>query len=81
MLDYSETYPNAVIRYHESDTILHGDTDAAYLVLPKSSSCIAGHFYLSNHPPPNDTPKPKLNGPILNICQKLENVAASSAEA
>ena len=29
LLDYAETYPNAAIRYHESNMILHGDMDAA----------------------------------------------------
>ena len=61
--------------------ILRGDTDSAYLVLPKARSCITGHFYLSDHPPPTDTPKPKLNGPILTVCQTLKNVVASAAEA
>ena len=61
--------------------IIHGDTDAAYLVLPKARSRIAGHFYLSNHPPPTDTPKPKLNGLILTVCQTLKNIVASAAEA
>ena len=28
LLDYAETYPNAAIRYHESNMILHGDMDA-----------------------------------------------------
>ena len=72
LLDYSETYPNAVIRYHESDMIIHGDIDAAYLVLPKALSHIAGHFYLSDQPPPTDTPKPKLYGPILTVRQTLK---------
>ena len=55
-LNYASTYPNAAIRYHSSEVILHGDMDAAYLVLPKSFSLIAGHFYLSDYPPPTDTP-------------------------
>ena len=28
-------HPNAIIRYHASDMILHVDTNAVYLVLPK----------------------------------------------
>ena len=34
LLYYAATYPNSVIGYHVSNMILHGDTDAAYLVLP-----------------------------------------------
>ena len=59
--------------------ILHGDTDAAYLVLPKSYSRIAGHFYLSDRLPTTNTPKPKLNGPILTVYQTLNNVVDSEA--
>ena len=81
LLDYAASYPDAVIRYHVNDMILYVDTDAAYIVLPKSRSRIAGHFYLSDHPPSNGTPNPKLNGPILTICQKLKHVVASAAEA
>ena len=72
LLDYAATYPNAVIRYHASNMILHCETDAAYLVLPKSCGRITGHFYLSNHPPPTGMPKPKLNGPIITVCKKLK---------
>ena len=72
LIDYAVTYPNAVIRYHSSDMIIHGDTDAAYLVLSKARNRIACHFHLRNHPPPLDTPKPKLNGHILTVCQTLK---------
>jgi hypothetical protein len=47
LLDYAATYPSAVIRYHASQMILHVDTDAAYLVLPKARSRIAGHYCTS----------------------------------
>ena len=70
LLYYEATYPKAVICYNASKMILHGDTDASYLVLPKSCSRIAGNFYLIDHPPPTYTPKPKL-----------KNVVASTAEA
>ena len=61
--------------------ILHGDTDIAYLVLPKYRSRIYGHVYLRNKPPLTDTSKPKLNGPILTFSQTLKHVVASAAEA
>ena len=79
-MDYAATYPNAVIRYHVSDMILHVDTDAAYLVLPKARSRIAGHYYLSNHPLASGTPTPIPNGPIHTVCQTLKNVVSSAAE-
>ena len=32
LLDYLDTHPDAKLRYHASDMILHCDSDAAYLV-------------------------------------------------
>jgi hypothetical protein len=81
LMDYAATYPNAVIRYHASDMILHVDTDAAYLVLPKAKSRVAGHYYLSNHPPTTGKPTPIPNGPIHTVCQTLKNVVSSAAES
>ena len=83
LMDYVHTYPNAVIRYYKSDMILYVDSDAAYLVLPKARSRIAGHFYLGNNPPPLPTkPHPvSTNGPILTVCKALRHVVSSSAEA
>ena len=77
LLDYATTYPNDVIQYHESEMILHVDTNAAYLVIPKARIRITGKIYLINWPPSNLTPKPKLNGPILTILQTLKYVVAS----
>ena len=71
LIDNAETYSNTVIQYQESYMIMHGDIDAAYLVLPKYHSRIAGHLYLIYHPP-NTTPKPKLNSPIITVCQTLK---------
>jgi hypothetical protein len=69
LLDYTATYPNADLRYHASGMVLHVDTDAAYLVLPKARSVIAGHYFLSDNPPPPPTkPNPKPNGPIHTEC-------------
>ena len=34
--DYAHTYPDYLIRYHESDMSLYYDTDAAILVQPNS---------------------------------------------
>ena len=42
LMDYLSTYPNTFLRFHASDMILHIDSDAAYLVLPKAKSRITG---------------------------------------
>jgi hypothetical protein len=82
LLDYAATSPDAVIRYHASDMVLHLDTDAAYLVLPQARSRIAGHYFLSDNPPtPPTMPKPKPNGPIHTECRTLRSVVSSAAEA
>jgi len=82
LLDFLSTYPNAIIRYHSSDMILHVDSDAAYLILQGAKSRIAGYFFLSDKiPPPPTIPNPRLNGPILVECKLLRHVVASSAEA
>ena len=79
LLNYVATHPNAVLRYHASDMVLHVDSDAAYLVLPQARSRIAGHYYLSNDPTYTKTIQP--NGPILTECRSLKHVVASAAEA
>ena len=35
MLDYIVTYPDAKVRFHASDMVLHIDLNADYLVAPK----------------------------------------------
>ena len=79
LLDYVATYPNAILRFHTSDMVLHVDSDAAYLVLPEARSRIAGHYFLSDHPDKSLTPTP--NAPILTECRTLRHVVASAAEA
>ena len=79
LMDYLHTHPNAFVRYYASDMILHVDSDAAYLVLPKARSRIAGYYYLSSHP--NITKHAKLNGAILVECKTLRHVVSSAAEA
>jgi hypothetical protein len=70
LLDYAATYPLSIIRYHASDMALNVDTDAAYLVLPNARSRYAGHYILSDTPPPlTGTPNPKPNGAILTVCK------------
>ena len=77
LLDYAATYPNAYIRYHASDMVLHVDTDAAYLVLPKARSRVAGYYQLLDYPTKQDS----INGPLHIECKTIRNVVASAAEA
>ena len=79
LLDYAATFQKTFVRFYASDMLLNVDTDAAYLVLPKSRSRIAGYFYLGNAP--TRTPHPRLNGAILIECKTLRHVVASAAEA
>ena len=79
LLDYVATHSNAVIRFHASDMCLHVDSDAAYLVLPRAKSRLAGHFYLSSDPRLTTTIRP--NGPVLTECKTIRAVVASAAEA
>ena len=79
LLDYANTFPNAYIRYYASDMVLHVDSDAAYLVAPKSKSRVAGYYYLSDNPEIKNNPT--LNGAIQVECKTLRHVVSSAAEA
>ena len=79
LMDYVATYPDAYIRYKASDMILNIDSDAAYLVLPKAKSRIAGFFQLTDNPRASH-PLP-TNGPLLVECKTLKHVVTSAAEA
>ena len=82
LLDYAATYPEAIIRYFASGMVLHIDSDAAYLVQKHARSRYAGHYYLSDHPPPAPAkPSPKPNGPILTVCKTLRGIMRSAAES
>ena len=80
LLNYLNTYKNAVVRFHASDMTLYVDSDAAYLVAPKAKSRIAGFFYCSNNSTTNP-PSPPLNGPFHVECKILRHVVTSAAEA
>ena len=79
LMDYAATYPNTIVRHHDSIMVLHVDSDAAYLAWPKARSIIAGCFQLSNHPKCNDPPF--LNGDMLVVCKVLHRVVSSAAES
>ena len=82
LFDYALTHPSATIRYHASDMILHVESDAAYLVLPKARSRYAGFFHLAEQPPePPAIPTPTINGAVNVECKTIRNVVGSVAEA
>jgi hypothetical protein len=87
LLNYCATHPDAIVRYHASDMILHVESDASYLTAPKARSRAAGYQYLSSRPldptkPPSpDDPPPPANGAINVFCQILREVVSSAAEA
>jgi hypothetical protein len=51
MLDYLATHPDATIRYHASDMILHIHSDASYLSVSNARSRLGGLFFLGNKSP------------------------------
>jgi hypothetical protein len=75
MLDYLATHPDATIRYHASDMILHIHIDSSYLSVSNARSRLGGLFFLGNKPPDQD----KLNVSILNVASVVKNVVASAA--
>jgi hypothetical protein len=77
MLDYLATHPNATIRYHASDMVLHIHSDASYLSISNARSRLGGLFFLGNKSPEQDA----LNGSILNVAAVIKNVVASAAES
>jgi hypothetical protein len=47
LLDYLVTHPDATIRYHASDMILHIHSDAYYLSVSNARSRLGGLFLMS----------------------------------
>jgi len=78
LLDYCATHPKGKIHFRASQMILHVDTDATYLVLPKARSMIAGYYYLAQYPTTDAIPKPTLNGTIHVECKTLKHVASAA---
>ena len=74
LMDYAATYPDAYLRYYASNMVLHCDSDASYLVMPKARSRYAGFFYFK-------TDNEQLNAPIHIECKTLKHVVSSAAEA
>jgi hypothetical protein len=77
LLEYLANHPDATIRYHKSDIILHVHSDASYLSISHARIRLGGLFYCGNKPPQAD----KLNGSILNAAAVIKNVVALAAES
>ena len=78
LMDYAATFPDVVLRFYASDMILKIDSDAAYLVLPKARSRIAGYFRLEDQHSQGRRQRP--NGAVLVECKTLRRVVSSAAE-
>jgi hypothetical protein len=77
MLDYLATHPDATIRYHASDMVLHIHSDASYLSVSNAQSRLGGLFFLGNESPEQDA----LIVSILNVAAIIKNVVATAAES
>jgi hypothetical protein len=71
------THPDATIRYHASDMILHIHRDDSYLSISRALSRLGGLFFCGDKPPKEDN----LNGSILSVASVIKNVVASAAES
>jgi hypothetical protein len=77
LLDYLATHPDATIRYHDSDIILHIHSDVSYLSVSNTHSRLGSLFFCGDKPLQEDTP----NGSILNVASVIKNMVASAAES
>jgi hypothetical protein len=68
LLDYLATDPDATIRYHASDMILHIHSDASYLSVSNARSRLGGLFLCGDKPPHEDN----INGSILNVASVIK---------
>jgi hypothetical protein len=69
LLNYAATHPEAKIRYHASDMVLHIVSDASYLSASEARSRLGGYFFLSKNMGPDipsaDDAAPPFNAPIF----------------
>jgi hypothetical protein len=77
LLYYLAPHPDATIRYHSSDMILHIHSDAYYLSVSNARIRLGGLFFCRDKPPQEDT----LNGSIFNVASVIKNVVTSAAES
>ena len=84
LLNYATTYPNAKIRYTESDMILYINSDASYLSEHRACSRTGGHLFLGDKRPDMSTPhtnRSRLNDTIQSISRIMSNVMGSATES
>jgi hypothetical protein len=55
ILSYMATHPDATIRYHASDMILHIHSDASYLTFSYAPSLLGCMFFCGDKPPKRTT--------------------------
>jgi hypothetical protein len=77
LLDYLATYPDATIRYHASDMILHIHSNALYLSVSHAHSHLGGLFFCGDKPPKEDN----FNVSILRVALVIEKAAESEVGA
>jgi hypothetical protein len=68
LLDYLEIHPDATIRYHASDMIIHIHSDASYLSVSNAHSRLGGLFFCGDKYRHEDN----LNGSILIVASVIE---------
>ena len=78
LINYAATYPNAKIRHHKSDMILHTHSDALYLTDPKYRGSTGGLHLFSYLP--SDPARAKLNGSVYVLEKVLKNIMGSASE-
>ena len=77
LLDYFCGFPNATIRYAQSDMVLKVHSDSGYLNVVGDKSRVGGYFYMGNKPCDNND----NNGGVLSNSTLLRNIMSSSSEA
>ena len=78
-MDYVATCPDVYVVFCACDVVLHIDSDAACLLMPKAKSYMSGYYHLSDHP--DKKFPPELNDTILVTCNTVRHVVTSSAES
>ena len=76
IIDYVATYPNNGITYRASNTVLCGNSDAAYINDTKARSRAGAYIFLLEY-----DVVPQLNGPVLTVAQIINFFMSSAAEA
>jgi hypothetical protein len=77
LLDYLATHPDATIRHHASEMILHIHSDASYLSVSNTRSRLGGLFFCGDKSPQEDN----LNDSVITVASVIKNVVASAAES